>query len=84
MGSRPRMADANGFTDASSGGLRWLGGEDDVGWHGVRRAVRARLYGGAERASLEVRVGEAIVKEKQGETLRGKLKTGVVRKSGSV
>ena len=77
------MEDANGFTDASSGGLRWLGGEDDVGCHGVRRAVRARLYGGAERASLEVRVGKAM-KEKQGETLRGKLKTGVVRKSGSV
>ena len=66
------MADANGFTDASSGGLRWLGGEDDVGCHGVRRAVRARPYSGAERASLEVRVGEAIVKEKQGETRVGR------------
>ena len=75
------MADANGFTDTSSGGLRWLGGEDDAGYYGVRRAVRARLYGGAERASLDVRVGEAM-KENQGETSRRK--TGDVRKSGSI
>ena len=71
MGSRtPAAADCGGW-------------EERTTWDAMECAGRCVL-GCTERARLEVRVGEAIVKEKQGETLRGKLKTGVVRKSGSI